>query len=81
MGCECEGNRGEGGKEEKRGGGRRTDVGGPFYHRGFGFVGEVVVFVDPVSDLFQAVQFVVHAKLRGVAGAVGEGDGGEIVVV
>jgi hypothetical protein len=56
-------------------------VGGPFCHGGFGFVGEVVVFVDPVPDLFQAVQFVVHAQLRRIARTVGEWDGSEVVVV
>ncbi len=56
-------------------------MGGPFCHGGFGFVGEVVVFVDPVPDLFQAVQFVVHAQLRRIARTVGEWDGSEVVVV
>lgn len=73
---------GGGGGDRRRGKReRRTDVGGPFGHGGFGFVGEVVVFIDPVADLFQAVQFVVHAQLRRVARAVGKGDGREVVVV
>ena len=62
-------------------GGRCTDVCGPLYHCGFGLVGKVVVAVDPVADLLEAMQFMMHAQLGGVAVAVGEGDGGEVVVV